>query len=92
MRFQVSYIFKTYGKTNNKYLKSHDSKQKSKYIIDLDANSLYAYAISKYFPTIGFKWTDPKDFHSNKYSSNCWKGCVLEVDLDYRKNWSIRSK
>ena len=69
MRFQVSYIFKRYGKTNNKYLKSHNSKQKSKYIIDLDANNLYVYAISKYFPTSGFKWTDPKDFDSNKYSA-----------------------
>ena len=25
----------------------------------------------------------PKEFDSNKYSSNSSKGCVLEVDLEY---------
>ena len=33
MRGGVSYISKRYNKANNKYLKSYDSKQKSKYII-----------------------------------------------------------
>ena len=32
----VSYIFTTYSKANNKYLKSYDSKQESKHIIYLD--------------------------------------------------------
>ena len=33
MRGGVSYISKRYNKANNKYLKSYDSKQESKYII-----------------------------------------------------------
>ena len=38
-----------------------------------------------FFQTSGFKWTDPKDFDLNKYTSNSSKGCVLEVDLEYPK-------
>ena len=44
----VSYICNRYSKTNNKYLKSNDPKQKSKHIVYLYANDLYGYAISKF--------------------------------------------
>ena len=52
MRGGVSYIFKRYSKANNKYLKFYNQKQKSKYIIYLDANNLYGYAMSKFLSTI----------------------------------------
>ena len=79
----MSYISKRYSKINNKYLKSYDSKQESKHIIYLDANNLYGYTMSKFPPTSGLKWIDPREFKSNKYSSNSLKGCVLEIDLEY---------
>ena len=44
----VSYIFNTYTKVNNKFLKSYDPKQKSKHIIYLEANNVYIYAMSKF--------------------------------------------
>ena len=66
-------------------MKSYDPKQESKHIIYLDANNLYGYAMSKFLPTIGFKWIDPKEFHLNKCTSNSSKGCVLEVDLECPK-------
>ena len=81
----ISYISNRYSKANNKYLKSYDPKQKSKHIIYLDANNLYDYAVSKFLPTSGFKWIDPKEFDLNKYTNNSLKGCVLEVDLKYPK-------
>ena len=85
MRGGISYISKRYDKFNNKYLKRYEPKQESKYIIYLEANNLYGYAMSKFLPTSGFKWIDLKDFDSNKYSSNSSKGCVLEIDLEYPK-------
>ena len=85
MRGGVSYISNRYSKANNKYLKSYDPKQESKHIRYLDANNLYGYAMSKFLPTSGFKWIDPKKFDLNKYTSNRSKGCVLEVDLEYSK-------
>ena len=39
--------------------------------------------MSKFLPTSRFTWIDPKDFDSNKYSSNSSKGCVSEVNLEY---------
>ena len=39
----------------------------------------------KFLPTSALKWIDPKDFDSNKYSSNSSKVCVLEVDLEFLK-------
>ena len=41
--------------------------------------------MSKFLPTRGFKWIDPKEFDLNQYTSNSSKGCVLKVDLEYPK-------
>ena len=62
-------ISNRYSKANNKSLKSYDSKQESKHIC-LDANNSYGYAMSKFLPTNGFNWIDPKEFELNKYTSN----------------------
>ena len=57
MRDGVSSIANRYGKTNNRYMKNYDEKVPSKYIMYLDANNLYGWAMSQYLPTgQGFKW------------------------------------
>ena len=81
----ISYISNRCSKGNNKYLKSYDSKQESKYIIYSNVNNLYGYAMSKFLPTSGFKWIDLKEFDLNKHTSNSSKGCVLEINLEYPK-------
>ena len=40
IRGRISYISNRYSKANNKYLKSYDLKQESKYTIYIDANNL----------------------------------------------------
>ena len=40
--------------------------------------------MSKFLPSRGFKWIDPKEFDLNK-STNSYKRCILEVDLEYPK-------
>ena len=47
----ISYIANRYGKENNKYMKKYDEKLPSKYIMYLDANNLYGWAMSQYLPT-----------------------------------------
>ena len=47
----VSYIANHYGKANNKYIKESNEKAPSKYIMCLDANILYGWAMSQYLPT-----------------------------------------
>ena len=46
---------------------------------------IYGHAMSKFLPTAGFKWIDPKEFNLNKYNNNIVKCCVSEVDLLYPK-------
>ena len=41
--------------------------------------------MSKFLPTSGCKWIDPKVFDLNEYTSISSKVCVLEVDLEYPK-------
>ena len=67
--------------------KPYDPKEESKHIIYLEANNLYGYAMSKFLPASGFKWIDPKEFDMNKYTKNGSKGCVLEVNLEYPKEF-----
>ena len=86
MRGGISYIANRYGKANNKYMKEYDEKAPSKYIMYLDANNLYGWAMSQYLPTGGFRWMTEKQISElNKYKENSEKGVILEVDLEYPK-------
>ena len=69
----ISDISNRYSKANNRHLKSYDPKQELKHIY-LNVNNLYDYAMSKFPPTSGFKWIDPKEFDLNKYTSNSSRG------------------
>ena len=68
-------------------IKSYDPKQESKHITYLEANNLYGYAMSKLLPVSQFKWIDPKELDMNKYTKNSSKVCVLEVNLEYPKEF-----
>ena len=88
MRGGISYIANRYGKANNKYMREYDEKAPSKYIMYLDANNLYGWAMSQYLPTGGFKWMTEKQINKidlAKYNENSEKGLILEVDLEYPK-------
>ena len=46
MRRSISYIARSHSKANNKYMKCYDSSEESKFIMYLDANNLYGWAIA----------------------------------------------
>ena len=86
MRGGISYIANRYGKANNKYMKNYDEKAPTKYIMYLDANNLYGWAMSQYLPTGNFKWLSQNQIEKTnlgKYTENSKKGLILEVDLEY---------
>ena len=86
MRGGVSYIANRYDKANNKYMKNYDEKAPSKYIMYLDANNLYGWAMSQYLPTGGFRWLTEKEIKNTdlaKYKEDSKKSVILEVDVEY---------
>ena len=56
LRGGVSYIANRYSKPNNKYLSDYDEDKESSYLMYLDENALYSWAMSQPLPTGGFKW------------------------------------
>ena len=86
MRGGVSYIANRYGKANNKYMISYNEKAPSKYLMYLNANNLYGWAMSQYLPTGGFRWMTEKQINNlnlANYKEDNKKGLILEVDLEY---------
>ena len=86
MRSGISYIAKRQSKANNKYMKDYDGSEESVYIIYLDANNYYGWAMIQYLPYGRFKWFSKKEideFDLNSISKNSSIGYILEVDLEY---------
>ena len=79
MRGGISYIAHRHAEANNQYMKNSDPNRKSSYIMYLDANNLYGWAMSKPLPYGNFKWVEPK------YINNKEKDIrhIYEVDLEY---------
>ena len=48
------------AKANNKYLANYNLKVKDSYLMYLDANNLYGWAMSQRLPTGNFKWLNPE--------------------------------
>ena len=71
-------------------MKIYDKNIESSYLMYLDANNLYGWAMSQKLPVDGFKWIKKlsefnEDFIKN-YDENNDKGYILEVDVEYPKN------
>ena len=56
LRGRVSYIANRYSKPNNKYLSDYDENKDSSYLIYLDVNNLYGWAMTQPLPGGRFKW------------------------------------
>ena len=87
IRGGVSMISNRYGKANNKYMKDYNKKEASKYLMYVDANNLYGWAMVKKLPIHSFKWMTEKEL-KNLFKVQVvqfWERtpCILEVDLEY---------
>ena len=83
MRGGISYISKRYSKANSKHMKCYDSSEESKFIIYLDVNNLYGWAMSQYLPYSAFKWLNQKeisDFCLNIVGESSSTGYILHID------------
>ncbi|CAR98546.1 Protein CBG25579 [Caenorhabditis briggsae] len=87
---------KRYSKVNNKYTNTFDPSIPSNYLLYLNANNLYGWAMCQNLPTGDFQFETQssidilndeslkiKDYID--YFKNLGKGCIFEVDLEYPK-------
>ena len=82
IRGGVSMISNRHAKANNKYMgESFIDTMISIYIMYLDANNLYGWAMSKPLPTHEFEWMKVDELETWELHS-----CILEVDLECPKN------
>ena len=87
IRGGISIISNRYGKANNKYMEGFNKNELSKFLMYLDANNLYGWAMSLKLPTHGFKWLSSGEMEKlfNNQIVQVWERipCILEVDLEY---------
>ncbi|GBN36509.1 hypothetical protein AVEN_10571-1 [Araneus ventricosus] len=78
----ISQCCNRYGKANNKYMKDYDKTKESNYLMYLDANNLYGWAMSQFLPYGGFKWGNT-NIDVTKIPDDSDKGFIIECDLQY---------
>lgn len=86
IRGGISMITHRHAIANNEYLPNYDSKMPSKYLMYLDANNLYGWAMSQALPTHDFHWLTQKEIDSldvTQVNDDSAVGYILEVDLQY---------
>ena len=93
LRGGISCITHRHAEANNKYTRNYDPNKQSSYIMYLDANNLYGWAMSKPLPYGNFKWVYPGTvFYVGKryvddtfFDKKKGIGHIYEVDLEYPK-------
>ena len=72
------------AKANFPGMKNYDMKKVIKWIMYLDANNLYGWAMLQYLPTGGFRWLDTKNLPNIRFlSPTAKRGSAWEVKLSY---------
>ena len=68
-------------------MKNYNKDVISSYLMYLDANNLYGWAISQKLPVNGFKWVEKlsrfNEIFIKNYNENIDIGYFLELDIDY---------
>ena len=85
MRGGISTEMQRYAKANNPYLNVYDPEKETSYILYLDANNLYGWAMSQPLPVGNFRWMRkmPTEKQIMSWQVNRKTGFILEVDLEY---------
>ena len=79
LRGGTSYIAHRHAEANNKYMKNFDLDKLISYIMYLDANNLYGWAMSQPLPYRNFRWVE----FNNVIPKRRGIGHIYEVDLEY---------
>jgi len=79
----LSKLSKRFAKANNPQCLDYDSTKPNSWIMYLDANNLYGWAMKQLLPVGGFQWAKPELDEVLATPDDTPVGYVLEADLDY---------
>ena len=84
IRGGVSTIIHRYAEANNSYMKNFNPKKESIFLMYLDANNLYGWAMEQCLPDGNFKWMKPGELRNwRRFLTKDGARCSLVVDLVY---------
>ena len=69
-------------------MKKRTKQCQSNYLLYLDANNLYGWAMSQKLPTGDFKWEDSTSYNWRNPPNK--RGCIVECDLEYPLNTKFK--
>ena len=86
IRGGITQAVRKYALANNKYMGDRfNPNEDTIYLLYLDENNLYGWAMSQSLPTGGFKWVDVNHNKISELATRTDKGYLLEVDVSYPK-------
>ncbi|XP_078335318.1 uncharacterized protein LOC144626186 [Crassostrea virginica] len=86
LRGGIAMISNRYATANNPYLQDYDPQLPTNYLMYLDANNLYGWAMCQSLPTHDFEWLNPEEvetLNASSISVDGDTGYIFEVDLKY---------
>ena len=82
-----------YAKANNKYIKNYNQNIELSYLMYLDGNNFYGWAMFQKLPVDRFKWKKSSQLNKKfikSYDEDSNKGYILEVDVEYPKDLNLQ--
>jgi hypothetical protein len=86
IRGGVSMISHRFSEANNPYVEGYDETNPNKYILYLDANNLYGWAMQQYLPISDFRFLSEEEISQldiDTIDDEASTGYICEVDLEY---------
>ena len=88
IRRGICHAINRYAKASNKYMKNYDKSKESSYLIYLDANNSYGWAMSQTLPVNGFK-EEKNILKFNDDDEDSDEGYILDVDVEILKKFYL---
>ena len=82
LRGGISMVSHRHAQANNRYMQNFDPSQPDSYLMYLDSNNLYGWAMSQPMPTGGFQWVEFTE-KLLETPADATNGYIFEVDLEY---------
>ena len=83
LRGGVCMVSTRFAKANNPQCPDYDSTKPNSWVMYLDSNNLYGWAMMQLLPVGGFQWVNAELDEVLTTPDDATKGYIVEVDLEY---------